>query len=214
LAIAPLFGDVASGRAADGSGQATLTLQQADIVTLVVIGLVFAALLGACAYSSRLWSHISGVVVTCVSMTIYSLFIGAAKSRDRFAEDASVSLDAAGLLIAAAVIVATFGLVVALTQARSIPPKATAENVPDGERPARSMTATTGLALAILAIVPVFWFAASAAVLVSSVALTDIRSGSGESGKGYAFAGLILGALIVTVWASLNLVNIVTGGPG
>lgn len=217
VALAPFVGDVASGRAADGSGQTSFEFAQADVITVVLIGLVAFALIGACAYSSRLWVHLAGVVVTSITASMYVQLVIAAKTRDRFAGGASVSLDAGGLLIAAAFIVAIVGLIVALTQARLIPPALPPDGVEDASEGAgqrRSPTATTGLVMSILGIIPFLQFAAAAGVMVSAVAITDIRAGSGESGRGFALAGLVLGALLVTLYASLGFVALTIAEPG
>lgn len=217
VAIAPFLGDVASGRAASGDGQARLEFAQADVVTLVAIGLVACALIGGCAYTQRLWIHLVGVVLTSVTASIYVQLVVAAKTRDRFADGASVTLDTAGLMIAAAFIVAIVGLVVALTQARLVPPAQPpdGDDAPGEDAPTRrSPTATTGLVMSILGIIPFLQFAAAAGVMVSSVALTDIRAGSGESGRAFGLGGLALGALLVTIYASLGLVGITLAEPG
>lgn len=186
-------------------------------MTVLAIGLVAFALIGACAYSGRLWVHLVGVVLISITASMYVQLVIAAKTRDRFADGASVSLDAGGLLIAAAFIVAIVGLVVALTQARSIPPADPPEeaaNDSGGSRQRRSPTATAGLVMSVLGIIPFLQFAAAAGVLVSAVAITDIRGGSGESGRGFALAGLALGALLVTLYASLGFVALTIAEPG
>jgi len=210
-ALSPFLGDLVSGTARFGGGPTSIALEGAGAISMVAIGLVTMGLLAGAAYATQLWAHLAGTAIATAAAAIYAVTVAAARANDELAADVGPTLEPSAIAIAIAYGLSVVGIVIALTSARYVVPLASTPESHASSGPRRSSAATTGLVLAILGVlVP---FASALAVAVTSVALADVRASESRTGRGTSLAGLVLGALMLTLWATLSLRGILTAEP-
>jgi hypothetical protein len=197
--------DMVSGPAADvEAGTAVVDLPTG----VIVVFLIGAVLLGGALAIPATWARIVGTALLTALASTYALIVVIARTSDDFREEADLSLEGGGIVLAGAFGVCLVGLVLALIGSRELVRPVDPERL----RPGTSGSATASLVLGIAGLFATI--AASLAIVFSVLAVGEINgSGSVRTGRGIAIAGLVLGIVWLTLWALFLIAGIFVATP-
>lgn len=196
IALSPL-GDIVVG-SGGGDVEHTATVG-ASVGVIAGIG---AALLLAAAALRTLWMHLVGLVLGVGLALVAAFLVISARTSDDFADGADLSMRGGGLLLVAGFWLALAGVVIALVGIRFVAQAAPPVTLPPNALQ-RARTAPLAAILGIVGVVVVV--TAGIAVAYGTLALGDIRSSDDRlGGHGMATAGIVLGALVLSLLAAIG----------
>lgn len=198
VALSPLS-DIVDGPASDPAG----TTHTAVAGTSVAIIAAIAAVVVLAASALRLlWLHMLSLVLGNGVALMAALLVISARTSDDFDDGADLTMRGGGLLLVAGFWLALAGVAVGLLGVRLVAQAAPPVTMAQG-RIQRARTAPMAAILGVVGVVVVV--TAALAIAYGTLALGDIRS-SGErlTGRGMATAGVLLGALVLSLLAAIG----------
>jgi hypothetical protein len=204
-AVAGLLGfttSIVSGTSRAGDGTVAVGAQR-ELAAAIAVGGVLA---GAAAVTRALWPHLLGLLgTTAVSLAAAGAVIGA-RSSERLVAESAPSLDVGGVLLIGAFLVATSALGMHLRALRTLSRRFDEE---DSTRPEAGVAAKANAALVTGSLSLLLPPLAGLAVALGLLAQGDIRRSHNQlEGAGRAFAGTVLGSLVLILIIVAGVVGV------